>query len=369
MILGIDASQANRKNRSGTEWYAYFLIREFSKLLANRPDILVRLYIRPPARADLLENLPPNFQISALRWPLKYFWVQARLSWELFMNPPDVLLCPAHTIPLHHPARTFTTLHDIGFEDFPELYDPISRFYHRWSARFAVKNAYHLFTISQFSKYRIIEKYHCKESRISAVYLGYNETRFKVLPKDLVEPVVERYGLRFKEYFLFVGRLEPKKNIMGTVRAYEASGCTKPLVFVGKKIAVLDVEEYLAERPNLASRVKFLGYVAEEDKSALFAGAEIFVFPTFYEGFGLPIIEAQAVGTPVVTSSTASNSEVAGKGALLVDPNNSQQIADALTRFSKDPGLREEKVREGLENVKRFSWAITARETLKLMDI
>jgi len=156
---------------------------------------------------------------------------------------------------------------------------------------------------------------------------------------------------------------------MGTVRAYEASGCTKPLVFVGKKIAVLDVEEYLAERPNLASRVKFLGYVAEEDKSALFAGAEIFVFPTFYEGFGLPIIEAQAVGTPVVTSSTASNSEVAGKGALLVDPNNSQQIADALTRFSKDPGLREEKVREGLENVKRFSWAITARETLKLMDI
>ena len=126
MVLGIDASQANREERSGTEWYAFYLIQEFKKLLRDREDIKLRLYFRDAPREDLLNGWPPNFEVRILKWPLRYFWGQIRLSWEMLWHPPDVLFCPAHTIPIIHPSRTFTTLHDIGFVDNPELYDKLS---------------------------------------------------------------------------------------------------------------------------------------------------------------------------------------------------------------------------------------------------
>ena len=103
MILGIDASQANRKIRSGTEWYAFYLIEEFKKLIGERGDIEVRLYLRDEPQAGLAANLPDNFEFKILRWPFPYFWGQIRLSWEMLVHPPDVLFCPAHTIPLVHP--------------------------------------------------------------------------------------------------------------------------------------------------------------------------------------------------------------------------------------------------------------------------
>ena len=121
MVLGIDASQANREIRSGTEWYAFYLIEEFKQLLRGRSDIRVRLYTRDPLRSDLAQDLPANFENRILKWPFKYFWVQKRLSLEMLLHPPDVLFCPAHTIPLIPPPKTLTTLHDIGFEDDPEL--------------------------------------------------------------------------------------------------------------------------------------------------------------------------------------------------------------------------------------------------------
>src|SRR3989344_6387680 len=135
MILGIDASQANRKVRSGTEWYAFYLIGEFKKLLGGRGDVTVRLYVRGALQSDLANNLPENFQVRILRWPFRFLWGQKRLSLEMLLHPPDVLFCPAHTIPLIHPKRTYTTLHDVGFEDYPELYDSLSRIYHRLAAR------------------------------------------------------------------------------------------------------------------------------------------------------------------------------------------------------------------------------------------
>lgn len=428
MILGIDASQANRKNRSGTEWYAFNLIKEFKQLLRGRGDVEVVLYLRDAPQADLASDLPTNFTFKILRWPIKYFWGQIRLSWEMLFHPPDILFCPAHTIPLIHPyplsvspfppgggegggasfspmirgrlrgGRTFTTLHDIGFEDNPELYDKLSLWYHKFSAWFAVKKASHIFTISEFSKKRIIDRYKCNPGKISVIYLGIAQ----LSSIEESSATLEKYNLSEKDYILFIGRLEPKKNILGMVKAYEKylslrGVSTRPLaerddeaifprdgiaahpsgarndddvpdlVLAGRKVRIKDVEEYLAARPELSKRVKFIGYVENQDLAALYTGAAIFLFPTFYEGFGLPILEAQACGTPVITSNITSNPEITGDGAVIIDPRNIDQIAGAIKELSTNNTKREQIVKAGFQNVKRFSWAKTAKETLDVI--
>jgi glycosyltransferase involved in cell wall biosynthesis len=366
MVLGIDASQANRKIRSGTEWYAFYLIREFKKILGGRGDIEIRLYLRDELQADLAENLPRNFKPKILHWPLKYLWGLKRLSWEMLVHPPDILFCPAHTIPLIHPQKTFTTLHDIGFEDNPELYDRLSLMYHQWSARLAVRKAFHIFTDSEFSKNRIRDVYHCPEEKLSVTYLGIDSKR----STERIESILKKYGLAERGYILFVGRLEPKKNILGMVKAHEMANPEKILVLAGRKVRIADVDDYLHARPELAKKIKFLGYIDEQDKPALYSGASIFLFPTLYEGFGLPILEAQAHGTPVITSNITSNPEVAGKGAIIVDPRNPKGIAWAIRELLSNGELRQTVIKSGVENLQRFSWEKTARKTLeKILEI
>ena len=354
MVLGIDASQANRKIRSGTEWYAFYLIEEFKKLSAADSGITVRLYTRDILQSDLANNMPENWEVKILRWPLKYFWGQVRLSWEMVVNPPDILFCPAHTIPLIHPKKTFTTLHDVGFEDYPELYDKLSLWYHRWSARLAVRKAFHIFTISEFSKERILENYKCDPNKITVTYLA---TRQNFTIVNNCQEILEGLGLREKNYLLFVGRIEPKKNIRNIIKAYEMSGVNMPLVLAGRKL--MD----LPENPN----IKLLNYVTEEDKWALYQGAAVFLFPTLYEGFGLPILEAQSAKTAVITSNTASNPEIAGGGAVLVNPDSAYEIAGAIRQLINDKELAAANIQKGLENLKRFSWQATAEDTWKTL--
>ena len=363
MVLGIDASQANRKVKSGTEWYAFYLIQEFKKLLRNRSDVQVRLYVRDQLQEDLSKDLPDNFQVKILRWPFKYFWGQIRLSWEMLVNSPDTLFCPAHTIPLAHPYKTFTTLHDVGFEDYPELYDPLSRWYHKISARVAVKKAYHIFTVSEFSKERIIENYSCPQDKITVTYLGIATKR----SAEQNVAIFKKYDLIENKYLLFIGRLEPKKNILNIVRAYEMAHTDMPLVLAGRKINIKDVEEYLSGRPELQKKIKFLDYFAESDKAGLYQGAAIFLFPTLYEGFGLPILEAQALGVPVITSNTASNEEIAGQGAVIVDPESHYDISQAIQKLLENEELRKEKISFGYENIKRFAWEECAKKTLEVL--
>ena len=148
------------------------------------------------------------------------------------------------------------------------------------------------------------------------------------------------------------------------VKGFEAARVDCDLVLAGRKIRTDDVDEYLRSRPELRDKVRFLGYVKEADKHELLRDAAIFLFVTFYEGFGLPILEAQASGTPVVTSNTTSNPEIAGKGAILVDPKNIGEIAAAINRLLTNKELGKRKIELGYENIKRFSWEKTARETL-----
>lgn len=364
MVIGIDASQANRQLRSGTEWYAFYLIQELKKLLGaeHPPNFTILLYVKNALQDDLAKDLPVNFAVKVLRWPFRYFWGQLRLSLEMLANRPDVLFCPAHTIPLIHPKKTVTTLHDVGFEDYPELYDWKTRLYHKFSARLGVRRAWRILTVSNFSRERIIENYSCNPDKIRVTHLG-------TWDPFLVSKEFSRVQTRFRpdlgKYILYLGRLEPKKNILNIVKAYEMASVEPNLVLAGKKVNIKEVDAYLKVRPELAKKIVFTGYVEEAEKPRLYRDAKLFLFPTLYEGFGLPILEAQACGTPVVTSNTGSNPEIAGEGAVIVDPESPYEIAEAIKKVLIDESLRSRIRLEGLQNAKKFSWKETAFNTLQ----
>ena len=393
MILGVDASQANRKQRSGTEWYAFYLIEEFKRLLGGRSGVKVRLYVRGALRSDLANNLPENFEVHILRWPFRFLWGQLRLSWEMFFYQPDVLFCPAHTIPLIHPppslnpspggrdmkradssppvgevrrGGTYTTLHDVGFEDYPELYDSLSRVYHRLAARLAIKKAARIFTVSEFSKERICQVYDYPREKVTVAYPAVDVSRFSQSGAG-DGGVLSDLGLKTGEYFLYVGRLEPKKNILNIIKAYEFLETPHPLVLAGRKVRISDVEEYLGEQPRLRERVRMLDYISEDEKRALLRGASVFLFPTLYEGFGIPILEAQAAGVPVITSNTGSNREVAGERAVIVDPESPYEISKAVRKITDDKSVRSKLIADGTKNLGRFSWEQSAKKILEVM--
>ena len=195
-------------------------------------------------------------------------------------------------------------------------------------------------------------------------YPGYDEGLRPVCDPTAVAAVKERYGIE-GDYFLYLGTLQPRKNLVRLIAAFAHAGLGTPiLVLAGRPGWRGDEPAALAYRLGLQERVLFPHYVPQEDKAALLSGALAFVFPSLHEGFGLPVLEAQACGCPVICSNTSSLPEVAGEGALLVDPTDTAALAAALAHIAQDAALREELTERGYANLRRFSWQQCARTVL-----
>lgn len=368
-LIGIDASRANAHERTGTEWYSYYLIQALKKLPV--PGLEFVLYSKKFLR-DGLEQFPPGWDGKILYWRSQRFWNQFRLSWELFRHPVDLFFQPTHTLPIYPPKRSVTTLHDIGFMRFPKLYRPSELRYHRWSARLAVRRADRLLTVSEFSKREIMEVYKVPAERVTVTPLGVDtETYRPDMPEHQVNAVLDRYRVT-RPYFIYIGRLEEKKNVLNLIKAFSifkgwrGYGDPVKLLLIGAKgFGFERIRREIRDR-KLEEQVMIPGYVAEEHMQELYAGAVALIFPSLYEGFGLPILQAQACGTPVVTSNLASMPEVAGRGALFVNPNASEDLAVKMRMVVDEDRTREELKREGFENIKRFSWDDCARKTMNV---
>ncbi|PIS42114.1 MAG: hypothetical protein COT24_05250 [Candidatus Kerfeldbacteria bacterium CG08_land_8_20_14_0_20_40_16] len=397
MIIGIDASRANEVKKTGTEWYAYYLIQEFKKI-ADPNDQLI-LYTKEPLRDDLA-ILPSNFKNKVLSWPPKYLWTQIRLSWEMIFKKPDLLFVPAHTIPFVHPKNTVTTLHDVGFERFQELYSKdtigcqtsqlkqiinlmvriltLGKYgsneydYHRFSARYALKHARKVLTISNFTKQEILNIYNrVKRDKITVIPLAYNQERLKTkVSAESINNTLSKYNI-IKPYFLSIGRLEEKKNTLGLIESFqiliEKYHFAGQLVLLGKPGYNFNQILKTIERYNLETRVIRPGWVSEEERIILLKSATVFVFPSFYEGFGIPPLEAMASGVPVVAANSASIPEVLGNAALLINPNNPQAIATGVNSILENQELRKKLIALGYERIKKYSWENTARQTMMVL--
>jgi len=374
MLIGIDASRAVSARPTGTEIYSQRLIEA---LLAIDSPHRFRLYLRstPPAGAF------PGADLRVIPFPR--LWTHLRLSWEMTRRPPDALFVPAHVLPLSHPRASLVTVHDLGYLHFPETHPWQQRLYLDLSTRWNARTAAHLLADSQATKADLVTRYNTPPEKITVVYPGRDETLAPVHNPATIEAVKARYGIT-GDYFLYLGTLQPRKNLSRLITAFATLEPGTVLVLAGKrgwlyKDLLAQVRRLSLEGPALSGvegpalsgaegRVLFPGYVPDEDKAALLSGALAFAFPSLYEGFGLPVLEAQACGCPVITSTTSSLPEVVRDAALLVDPSDTAAIAAGMQRIATDHVLRETLTERGFTNVRRFSWAACAQSVLSVIE-
>jgi glycosyltransferase involved in cell wall biosynthesis len=228
-------------------------------------------------------------------------------------------------------------------------------------------NRFRVFTISEFSSAEI-SKYFKLKNKIPIVYAG---SPIPKKPKSGDQASVERkFGINGHDYLFYLGLLVPHKNILNIIYSFSKVSDSYPslmLVLAGKKRPDIINVELLINKLDLKSRVILTGPVSENEKYFLFKGAKIFLFPSFHEGFGIPILESQSFGVPVITSGTTSLPEVTGRGGLFVDPNSPDEISQSIIKIMTDRNVREKIIHEGYKNLERFSWDKSATEALDLM--
>lgn len=366
MIIGIDASRANHEQKTGVEWYAYHIIQELKKIIP--PSISVVLYADQPLIGNLAD-LPENWTQKVLRWLPKRLWTQIRLSTEMILRRPDILFIPAHVFPIIHPKKTVMTIHDVAALRFPESYSRFERWYSVWSARFAVKHLWRVIAPSEFTGREIkkIQKIENKNN-IFVVSLGYNSSYDSQRNEKDIEEILKRYRVK-RPYAISIGRLEKKKNTQRIVKAFETVHSLHPLqlVLVGKSGYGYEEVREVIEASQFKNDIRELGWLSPEDLTVLLPNAAVFVFPSLYEGFGLPVLEAFAAGVPVIASRGSSLEEVGGGAALYVDPENVSEIARAIEQLLNNEQLRATLIKAGQERVKQFFWEKCARETLTVL--
>jgi glycosyltransferase involved in cell wall biosynthesis len=360
MLIGIDASRAARPERTGTENYAYHLIRS---LLAQNTAHQYRLYFSQPPPAGLFDS---RAEARVIRVPR--LWTHLGLGTEMLRRPPELLFVPAHVLPLAHPRHSVVTIHDLGHHYFPEAHTAAQCRYLEWSTRFAVRHSARLIAVSQATKDDLLKLYGAEARKVTVVHHGVdNESGSTSQPASRdTEQLAARLGLP-RRYIIAIGTVQPRKNYARLIAAYASLGLARAelaLVIVGKPgWNSAEIEAQAAQ-----AGVILAGHVSDEEKAALLAGASAYALPSLYEGFGMPILEAQAAGVPVITSSTSSCPEVAGDGALLVDPLDTQAIAQALRSVLADVALRRGLIAKGIANAAKFSWERCARESLAVLE-
>ncbi|NTW46377.1 MAG: glycosyltransferase family 4 protein [Candidatus Moranbacteria bacterium] len=364
MKIGIDASRAFLRNRTGIEEYAYRVIEHLRDPLR---DEQVTLYVRPGYRPDF--GFPAGWVLKELSAPR--FWTHGRLSVEMLLHPPDVLFVPAHTVPLIHPRRSVVTVHGLEYEFSKRSYSRWERFYMRAVIRFSCRAAETVIAVSENTKRDLIRLYGVPEERISVIYEGKPEKNHG----SGIGNHEEKTGSGNESgspYLLFVGRIEERKNVRRIVEAFDIlkarHGIPHRLVLVGRPGYGYGDAKAAISRSAYRSDIVERGYVAEDEKTSLLSGADVFVFPSLYEGFGLPIVEAQAAGIPVVASDTSSLPEIGGSGALYVDPLSPESIAEGIWNVLSEPGLRDDILRKGRENAERFRWERCAADIAAVLS-
>lgn len=372
MIIGIDASRANKKEKTGVEWYAWHVIEQLKTIIPA--DVQVVLYTDKPLEGTL-SQLPNNWQEKVLRWPPKRLWTHLRLSFEMLFHKPDVLFTPAHVYPLIHPERTVMTVHDVAALWYPEAFSRFERWYSVWAAKRAVRNLWRVIVPSEFTREELaalLQKPVHHLDNVHTIYHGYDDRYTLVQSEQEVAHVIEKYQLP-KQFFLYIGRLEEKKNVANVIRAYSRfcarRGEDAPhLVLVGKPGYGYEAVQQAIEESTSQLRIHQLGWVPTADAVMLMNAAHALMFPTHYEGFGMPVLEAFASGTPVVAARGNSVEEIGEDAPAYVDPDSIHSIENAMMVLVDNPKLWKRKVILGLHRAEHFSWFTCACETWNVIS-
>jgi glycosyltransferase involved in cell wall biosynthesis len=334
-----------------------------ARFYAHRPTGMQRYAIELSSRFDnQAETVRPSTPLTGMAghlWEQVYLPAAAR---------GRVLWSPNNTGPVAT-YRQVCTFHDLIPLDNPEWFSPRFSGWYRWLMPRLARNVAHIIAVSEFTRRRIVESFGVRPSKVTVIPNGIDQ-RFSPRPMNEIAAERKALGVPDGEYFLFLGSLEPRKNLSRLLLAWEQAQSQLPkdtwLVVAGAK----GRSQVFSEVPigKLPPRVHLTGYVREEGLPAIYSGALALVYPSLYEGFGLPPLEAMACGTPVITSNTTSVPEVTGAAAVLVDPLSSDEIAKAIGRVGSDAGLRQDLSRRGLARAANYSWDAAASATLKVLE-
>jgi glycosyltransferase involved in cell wall biosynthesis len=264
------------------------------------------------------------------------------------------------------------TIHDLSYFLYHDIFTKAQRFYKKLNTSTGVKKSSAIITVSESTKNDIIKMFpDINEEKINVIPLAVNK---KVLGKEIskkeIDAVKQRYGIN-SEYILFVGTLEPRKNLVTLIKSFKRISYYNnqiKLVIVGKKGWLYKDILKKVEDKNIKEKVVFTDYVPEAQLSAIYKGAKLFVFPSIYEGFGLPVLEAMTVGCPVITSYISSLPEVVGNAGILINPEDEMQIADNILMLLNDDNKREELIIKGKKRAEKFSWEKTVELTLQVYE-
>lgn len=403
MVIGFDASRAFVEGRTGTENYSFQLLKALAKIDTENRYLI---YIKENSKFEIgnTKSWPENFKFQIINF--KFLWTQIGLAFRTWIDPLDLLFISSHTLPvLKKPGlKTVLTVHDLGAEYLPSAHQLKQVIYLNLMTHYQLKSATKLIAVSEATKKDIVNRVGIAEKKIEVIYEGVDKKVFKPMSKDAVNNIVKTFDLEREKYFLFVGTIQPRKNLERLITAFSKflsrrdsaneqesrdknyvlrvkknlkreSLNTNPLILIPKFKLVLvgqkgwkSEEIYkLPKELGIEDKVIFTGRIPDQDLVGLYNGALALTYPSLFEGFGLPIIEAFACGCPVITSDLSSMPEIGGDAVLLVDPYGVGSISNAMHQLSSDDRLRSTLIKKGRVRAGQFDWERCARETLAIL--
>ena len=358
MIIGIDASKAANKKKTGIDNTAYQIILGLTKIdTKNRYN----LYTNSPLDENLLKG--KNIQEKLIPFPR--FWNRFRLPLALLRDKPDIFLELTNNIPPFSPEKSVVLIHDLAFKFFPQAYSKYELMLQEAAIKIALSKAAAIIFTSDANYNDFLKFYGKPKAKTAIIPLAYDTEIFKQLQTD------KDTKTRNYSYFLSVGRIEKRKNTLRTVMAFEIfkkqNQTDHKLILVGKNgFGHEEVEKKIANS-KYKNDIIVLGYVEDKELPLLYRDADVFIYPSLYEGFGLPALEAMAVSTPVLTSNVSTLREVVRDAALLADPHDPASIASGIKKIVLDADFRETLIKKGNKIVKEYSWSKTAESIHKLI--
>lgn len=361
MKIGVDTREL-KKDKAGKGWYVFNVLKEILNIDQENEFILYgdidTQFLKAPNAKQII------VQGSSISWHYKVARRLKKDGVDLYWAPTSPIV-PAITS-----ISTIMTIHDLTTLLFPDKHLLKSRIIDKLFLKKALSKTKTILADSEATKSDLERLFPFSENKITVSCLGYDKA-FKKLPDSEVENKISKYNLK-PGYILFVGTLEPRKNVEGIIESYARINSKMQddhhLVLVGKKGWYYNSILEKIEQSGIKNNIKVLDYVPFDDLPALYNGAGIFLYPSFYEGFGLPPLEALACGTPVIASNVSSLPEVIGDAGILVDPNNHDQIAHAIEKVLSDEKTRINMQRSSLGQAARFSWSECAKETARMMQ-
>jgi glycosyltransferase involved in cell wall biosynthesis len=366
MRIAIEAQRIFRQHKHGMDFVALETIRQLQVL-----DKENEYYIIVSPGEDKCLQPSHNFQIIELSCPTYPLWEQVALPIMIRKIKPDILHCTSNTAPLYCKTPLVLTLHDIIFlekrkQKSPSFYQNLGWYYRKLIVPRILTSCKKIITVSKFEKEQIQRALKLPECQLTAIYNGYGA---HFIPKSESFLITTKY-LPEKEYLFFLGNTDPKKNTLRTLVAYsqyvKKSDKPLPLLIADLKEPIIDTLLLEGNILSIKPLLRYPGYISNADLPYIYSGARIFLYTSLRESFGIPLLEAMACGTPVITSATSSMPEIGGDGAILTDPYNPKSISDMLLKLEQDPEFYQECVNYGLNRVKKFSWKHTATEVLDL---